>query len=111
MGGEYYKLNTFLKSQGILHRIACAQTHEQNELAECKICHIVYSRLTLLALGGVLFKYQPYAFDNVVKIINYLPSIVTHNSSPYFKLFGKHAHYKAFKVFGCHVFPLLRPYK
>ena len=36
-GGEYQKLNKYFQTKGIIHRIACPYTHEQNGTAERKI--------------------------------------------------------------------------
>ena len=110
-GGEYQKINKFLKTQGILHRIACPYTHEQNGLAERKIRHIVDTGLTLLAHGHVPFKFWPYAFDTAVSLINAMPTPTLQNSSPYTKFFHTSPPYKDYKVFGCCVYPLLRPYQ
>jgi histone deacetylase 1/2 len=35
-GGEYIKLNTFFDNLGILHRVSCPHTHQQNGTAERK---------------------------------------------------------------------------
>ena len=56
-GGEFQKVNQFLKSQGIIHRIACPHIHEKNGMAEQKIHHIVDIGLTLLAHSKVPLKF------------------------------------------------------
>jgi hypothetical protein len=48
-GGEYQRLNTYLKFVGIHHRVSCPHTHKQNGVAERKHRHIVEIGLALLA--------------------------------------------------------------
>ena len=47
-GGEFRPLFTHFKNHGIFHRLACPHTHEQNEIAERKIWHMVDTGLTLI---------------------------------------------------------------
>ena len=54
-GGEYIKLNVFFDKLGILHRVSCPHTHQQNGTVECKHRHIVETGLTLLAHASVPF--------------------------------------------------------
>ena len=75
-GGEYQKLNSYFKKQGIVHRIACPYTHEQNGISERKIRHVVDNGLTLLAHANVPLKFWSYAFQTSVQLINYMPSKV-----------------------------------
>ena len=56
-GGEFQKLHKYFNQHGIVHRIACPYTHEQNGLSERKIRHIVDIGLTLLAHSQVPYRF------------------------------------------------------
>lgn len=109
-GGEYQKLNKYFTSTGIIHRIACPYTHEQNGIAERKIRHLVDTTLTLLAHANLPKRFWNFALEQSAMLINVLPSHVIHQKSPYQMLYLQHPKYSIFKPFGCAIFPLLRPY-
>lgn len=88
-GGEYHKLDNFFAQLGIIHRLPCPQTHQQNGAIERRHCHIVQTSLSLLAHSSVPFKYWPFAFDTAVYFINRLPTKVLHGHSPLHKLFNQ----------------------
>ena len=48
-GGEYCTLSTFFENCGILHRVSCPHTHQQNGVVERKHRHIVETGLALLS--------------------------------------------------------------
>ena len=48
-GGEYQAFTNYLESNGIIYRVACPRTHEQNGLVEHKHRYIIKTTLTLLA--------------------------------------------------------------
>lgn len=52
-GGEYRSLRKFFKEIGIVHRLPCPHTHEQNGKIERRHRHIVEIGLALLAHGSV----------------------------------------------------------
>lgn len=109
-GGEYRKLNSYFQNLGILHRLPCLHTHEQNGSVERRHCHIVETGPTLLAHAFVLHKYWHFAFDTAVYLINRMPSKVINNIPPIQCLFSKAPDYKFLRIFGCLCFPFLRPY-
>jgi hypothetical protein len=111
-GGEYtsHLFQSFLTSNGILHRKSCPHTSQQNGLAERKLRHILETGLTLLAQSGLSKHHWVDAFLTSVFIINRLPTPVLDHISPYEKLFHKLPDYTLLRVFGCKCFPLLRPY-
>ena len=61
-GGEYRKLSQFFQENGIVHRLACPRTHEQNGIVEQKIRHVVDIVLFMLAHSKVPLKYWDYSF-------------------------------------------------
>ena len=109
-GGEYRPLHKYFNDNGILHRITCPHTHEQNGTAERKIRNIVDTGLALLGHSGAPFKYWEFAFETAVFLINRMPTSSLQNKIPYSILFNKSPDYTFLKVFGCAVYPLLRPY-
>lgn len=56
-GGEFQKLRSFFKQRGLVYRLTCPHTDEQNGVTERKIRHIVDTGLTLFAHSSVPFKY------------------------------------------------------
>jgi hypothetical protein len=70
----------------------------------------VETGLTLLAQSGLPLKYWVDSFLTSIFLINRLPSLVTNNTSPFFKLFKKEPDYTLLRTFGCLCYPLLRPY-
>ncbi|KAG8490495.1 hypothetical protein CXB51_013610 [Gossypium anomalum] len=75
-GGEYRAFTSVLASQGIIHRITCPHTFEQNGLVECKHRHIVDMGITLLTQAGLSMEYWGYAFCCAIHLINRLPTSV-----------------------------------
>jgi transposase InsO family protein len=111
-GGEYisHTFTKFLETHGILHRLTCPYTSEQNGIAERKHRHIAETGLSLLAQSHLSNKYWVDAFLTAIYLINRMPTPVLHNNSPYFTLFQRHPDYTTLRSFGCACFPLLRPY-
>lgn len=100
----------FFDKLGILHRVSCPHTHQQNGTAERKHRHIVETGLTLLAHVSVPFPYWSDAFFTACFLINRMPSKVIHMQTPLERLLGEVPDYTFFKVFGCACWPNLRPY-
>jgi hypothetical protein len=109
-GGEYRKLNTLFNNIGIIHRISCPHTHQQNGIIERKHHHIVETGLALLAHSSLPQCYWVDAFQIASFLINRLPTTVLKNKSPLEVLFHKSPDYSLLKVFGCLCWPCLRPY-
>ena len=63
-----------------------------------------------MAHSHLPFKFWPFAFDTIVSLINTMPTSVLQSQNPYFKLYGLNPNYHELKIFGCCVYPLLRPY-
>jgi histone deacetylase 1/2 len=100
-GGEYRNLNTFFQKQGIVHRVACPHTHQQNGAAERKHHHIVETGLTLLAHASVPFRFWSDAFTTACFLINRLPTRLLNMKTPVEVLFHEPPDYTFLKVFGC----------
>lgn len=109
-GGEYRKLNSFFERIGISHHVSCPYAHQQNGSAERKHRHIVEIGLCLLAHASMPLKFWDEAFTTAAYLINRLPSKVIHFQTPMEKLFHTKPNYSFLWIFGCAVWPNLRPY-
>ncbi|KAF7151058.1 hypothetical protein RHSIM_Rhsim02G0101600 [Rhododendron simsii] len=76
-GGEFRKLNSYFATLGILHRLPCPHTHEQNGSIERRHRHVVETGLALLAHASIPHKYWQFAFETAVYLINRMPSRVS----------------------------------
>ncbi|KAG8476579.1 hypothetical protein CXB51_033494 [Gossypium anomalum] len=74
-GGEFRLFTSFLSQHGIIHRVTCPHTSEQNGVVERKHRHIVEVGLTLLAQAHLPLKYWGFAFTYAVHLINRLPTL------------------------------------
>jgi histone deacetylase 1/2 len=109
-GGEYQKLNTYIKTIGIHHRVICPHTHEQNGMVERRHRHIVETGLTLLGQCKAPLKYWSSAFESSVYLINRMPTPVLNHKTPFECLLKSTPDYGFLRTFRCLCFPLLRPY-
>ena len=111
-GSEYTnnEFTYFCSQSSIFHQFTCPHTSQQNNVAKRKHRHIVDMALTLISQTSLPFQYWSYAFSTVVFLINRLPSIHHHYTTPWETLFGKSPNYSLFKSFGCVCYPLLCPY-
>jgi hypothetical protein len=87
-GGEYEKLNSFFRSIGISHHVACPYVHQQNHVTECKHRHIVKMDLALLANASMPLKYWDQAFLTATHLINRTPSKCIDFGTPIHRLLG-----------------------
>ncbi|KAL4348763.1 hypothetical protein GQ457_17G006120 [Hibiscus cannabinus] len=69
-GGEFKALDVYLRTQGIVHRLSCPHTSEQNGLVERKHRQVVEVGLTLLAQASMSLKYWKDAFSSAIFLIN-----------------------------------------
>lgn len=78
-----------LSSFGILHRISCPYTPEQNGASKRKHRPIVGIGLTLMADSIAAPAYWVEVFNDVISLINRLPTKILNYTSPYVKLFNR----------------------
>nr|XP_043631213.1 uncharacterized protein LOC122602692 isoform X1 [Erigeron canadensis] len=109
-GGEFRNIRSFFASVGIIHRLSCPHTSEQNGTVEQRHLHVVETGLTLLAQSHVPTKYWHFAYDTAIYLINRMPSRTNHIISPFEQLFHTTPHFSFLRVFGCRCYPHLRPY-
>ncbi|RVX23193.1 Retrovirus-related Pol polyprotein from transposon RE1 [Vitis vinifera] len=109
-GGEFQAFTNTLCKFGILHRVSCPSTSQQNGRVERKHRHVVEVGLSLLAHASIPLKYWPFAFQSALYLINRLPSSVLNFSSPYKTLYHCLPNYSFLRVYGCTCYPFLRPF-
>ncbi|KAD2804123.1 hypothetical protein E3N88_37500 [Mikania micrantha] len=109
-GGEFRSLSSFFQTLGILHRLSCPHTSEQNGVVERRHRHVVETGLTLLAQSHVPPHFWQFAYDTAVYLINRMPSRSNSSLSPFQHLFKHPPDYSFLRVFGSQCFPHLRPY-
>ena len=109
-GGEYQALTTYLNNHGIIHRISCPYTPEQNGTSEIKHRHLIETALSLLQTASSPKKLWDEVVCTSTYLINRLISPQLAHKSPYETLFHRKHGYCFLKVFGCLCYPNLRPY-
>ncbi|KAL9993337.1 putative RNA-directed DNA polymerase [Helianthus debilis subsp. tardiflorus] len=109
-GGEFRNLSTFFSSIGIIHRLSCPHTSEQNGVVERRHRHVVETGLTLMAQSDTPQRFWHFAFETVVYLINRMPSRSNYIVSPFEHLFKRKPIFSFLRVFGCQCYPYLRPY-
>ncbi|RVX06732.1 Retrovirus-related Pol polyprotein from transposon TNT 1-94 [Vitis vinifera] len=109
-GGEFRAFQSYLAENGIVHRVSCPHTQQQNGVAERKHRTIVEHGLTLLHTASLPLKFWDESFRTVVYLSNRLPTAILHHKCPIEVLFKSIPDYSFLKVFGCSCFPNLRPY-
>jgi hypothetical protein len=109
-GGEYRRLSRHITSQGILHRVTCPHTSQQNGIAERKHRHIVETGLALLAHSSLPVCFWNEAFLTACYLINRMWSRTLQHSTPLELLHHEKPNYQALRAFGCACYPNLRPY-
>jgi hypothetical protein len=110
IGGQYSNLGTFFHKLGIIHRVACPHTHQQNGAVELKHRHIVEIGLTFLAHASVPFRFWSDDFFTASFLINRMPTCLLKIKTPIKQLFNEPTDYTFLKVFGCACWPHTRPY-
>jgi transposase InsO family protein len=77
-GGEFtsHQFKKFLETNGIMHRISCPYTSQQNGIAERKHRHLVETGLALLAQSHLSNTYWVEAFNTAIYLINRLLTTV-----------------------------------
>ncbi|KAL5759986.1 hypothetical protein ACOSP7_018488 [Xanthoceras sorbifolium] len=109
-GKEFPVLSPYLQKCGILFRHSYLYTHEQNGLVERMHRHLMETNLSLLAHASLPLKYWDEVFLTSVYLINRMPTPILSGKASYVVLFGSESDYLFLKVFGCLVYPYLRPY-
>jgi hypothetical protein len=88
-GGEYVnqQFQTYFQNHGLLHETSCAQTPQQNGLAERKNRHILETARALLIGAYVPSRYWTDAVATTVHLLNRMPAKVLTFHTPLKVLF------------------------
>ena len=62
-GGEYRTISAFFKNSGIVHRVSCPHTHQQQGSIERKHRHVVETGLSLLSHAHMPLRFWDDAFQ------------------------------------------------
>jgi len=108
-GGEYVNNNfsSFLKQNGIVHRLSCPHTSVQNGRAERIHRHISNVLRCLIFQASMSFKFWVDACLYVVSLINVIPLPVLRFQSPFEQLYGRVIDYNLICIFGCLCYPFV----
>lgn len=112
-GGTEFVNNRVCKlflDNGTHHQMSCPYTPQQNGRVERKHRHLTETGLAMLFGANAPAIFWAHAFSSAAYVINRLPTKVLLHKSPFEVLFNSVPSYSNFKVFGCRVFPYLRPY-
>ncbi|KAE8649813.1 hypothetical protein Csa_012717 [Cucumis sativus] len=101
----------FLAHQGTLIQRSCPHTSQQNRRVERKHRHILDSVRAQLLSAAYPKKFWGEVALTSVYIFNRLSSKVTHNVSPFERLYGTSPSYFNLKIFCCACFVLLHPHE
>ena len=109
-GGEFVstQMRKMLQENGILHRVSCPYTPEQNGLAERRHRHFTELGLSMMFQSHLPLHLWVEAFATDSYISNILPSQALENKSPFEALFKMKPSYKALRAFGSACYPCLR---
>ena len=109
-GDQYQGLASSLQKHGIQHLKSPPHTPELVGVAECRHRHIVETGLTLLHYASMPLTHWSIAFQTTTYLINYLPTPMFHNQSPFHMLFRTSQSHLKLHVFGYMCYRWLRPY-
>jgi len=84
--GVEFVMKDFFTSKGILHQTSCIETLEQNRIVERKHQHILNVTSFLLFQSKILATFYNFVVQHVVSLINYIPSPLLNNATPYEKM-------------------------
>ena len=102
---------SFLDNHGTLPQWSCPYTSQQNGHAKRKHRHILDVVRTLLISASLPKRFWGEAALTTVYTINRIPSLTTHNKSPFELLYGQTPNYSSLRVFGYACFVSLPPHK
>ena len=98
-------------SYGTIHQLTCPSTFQENGRAERKLCHILDTVRALFLSIKVPASFWGEATLYVVHAINYIPSPVIQNQTPYECLFGSPSDYLHLRSFSSACFILFQPHE
>ncbi|GFP91838.1 retrovirus-related pol polyprotein from transposon tnt 1-94, partial [Phtheirospermum japonicum] len=110
ISSENRVVSSFLQTHGIIHRISCPYTPEQNGASERRNRIIVEKGLALLAHSKLPIDFWEQAFHTTIYLNNRTITPTLKHKSPYICLYHRQPDYQFLKSFGCLCYPYIRPY-
>jgi histone deacetylase 1/2 len=104
---DNHALRSFLSSNGMILRLTCPYTSQQNGRAERVLRTLNDSIRALLFHAAVPATFWPEALATATYTLNRRPCRPRHNDTPYKLLYGHHPSYDHLRVFGCLCYPNL----
>lgn len=86
-GKEFKPLKTFFQQNGIVHRLTCPYSHQQNGSIETHHWRIIDMGLTFLKYASLLLHFWDFSFETSAYLTNRLPTPILQNKSPFETLF------------------------
>nr|KYP53203.1 Retrovirus-related Pol polyprotein from transposon TNT 1-94 [Cajanus cajan] len=99
--GVEFAMDEFFSSKGILHKTSCVETPQKNGVVERKNQHILNVARALNFQANLPKKIWNFAIQHVIHLINWLPTPLLENRTPYELLYSKPPLFMHLKVFGC----------
>ena len=103
-----YTFQVILHSYGTIHQLTCTGTSQQNGRAERNFRHILDTIRALLLFTKVLAPFWGEATIHATHAINWIPSPVIQNQTPYERIFGSPPDYHHLRSLGSACFVLLQ---
>jgi len=94
-------MNDFFNFKGIVCQTSCAETLEQNGIAERKHQHLLNVTRALIFQSKISTCFWSYAIVHVVFLINVTLTHFLKNCIPYEKLYNNSFNFRSLKDFGC----------
>jgi histone deacetylase 1/2 len=96
---------SFLAAHGIVFRLTCPYTSQQNGRAERILRTLNDSVRTMLLHAALPLSFWPDALHTAIYLLNRRPCTPRSHATPFFLLFGSKPDYSHLRVFGCLCFP------
>ncbi|KAJ0920051.1 putative RNA-directed DNA polymerase [Helianthus annuus] len=101
------QMNSFFKTNGILHQTTCSYTPQQNGVVERKHRHLLNTARALMFQGGLPLRFWFDCVLTAVYLINRLPSSVLNGRSPFEMMFSFKPSLSHLRNFGCLCFSII----
>ena len=104
-GFDNAAFRSFLAARGIVLRLTCPYTSQQNGRAEWILRTLNDSTRTMLIHAGMPLAFWPDTLHTATYLLNRRPCTPRSHATPFFLLFGLEPDYSHLRVFGCQCFP------